>query len=116
MELKTTMNNAADSRTDQQLAELKTLSALSRSITSTLDLSLVLNQIVDAAAGLGDHVTITGLSGGGVIAGWLAQQRPEIDQAVLIGMFDRFQIWEPGRYEQTSAAVAARAPDAFRLI
>ncbi len=42
------------------------------------------DQLVDAAVGLGDQVTVTGLSGGGVIAGWLAQQRPEVDRAVLI--------------------------------
>ncbi len=37
---------------NQQLAELKTLSALSRSLSSSLDLSEVLNQIVDAATSL----------------------------------------------------------------
>jgi len=35
------------------------------------------------------------------------------DEAVLNGMFDRFQIWNPERYEETRAAVDALAPDAF---
>ena len=39
---------------------------------------------VDIAAGLGDHVTVTGLSSGAVLAGWVAQQRPEVDGAVMI--------------------------------
>ena len=34
-------------------------------------------------------------------------------KAVLVGMFDRFQIWNPERYEETRAAVDALAPDAF---
>ena len=34
-------------------------------------------------------------------------------EATLKGMFDRFQIWNPERYEETRAAVEALAPDAF---
>lgn len=40
--------------------------------------------IVDVAAGLGERVTVVGLSGGGVIAAWLAQLRADVDRAVLI--------------------------------
>lgn len=36
------------------------------------------------------------------------------NEAFLIGMFDRYQIWNPERYEQTKAGVEALAPDAFR--
>ena len=36
------------------------------------------------------------------------------NEALLNGMFDRFQIWNPDRYEQTKAGVEALAPDAFR--
>ena len=35
-------------------------------------------------------------------------------EALLNGMFDRFQIWNPERYEATKAGVEALAPDAFR--
>jgi MraZ protein len=35
-------------------------------------------------------------------------------EAFLVGMFDRYQIWNPERYEQTKAVVEALAPDAFR--
>lgn len=40
--------------------------------------------LVDIACGLGEHVTFAGLSAGGVIAAWVAQQRAEVDLAVLI--------------------------------
>src|SRR3954468_5626913 len=42
------------------------------------------DQVVDVAAGLGKHVTIVGLSAGGIVAAWAAQYRPEVAKAVLI--------------------------------
>jgi carboxylesterase len=42
------------------------------------------DRVVDIAAGLGDRVTIVGLSAGGIVAAWAAQYRPELDTAVLI--------------------------------
>ena len=42
------------------------------------------NQICDIAYGLGRHVTVAGISAGGVITGWVAQFRPDVDVAVLI--------------------------------
>jgi pimeloyl-ACP methyl ester carboxylesterase len=42
------------------------------------------DQLVDISHGLGDRVTVAGLSQGGVVAGWAAQTRPDLDQAVLI--------------------------------
>ena len=40
--------------------------------------------VVDIAHGLGEEVTVVGMSGGGVLAGWLAENRPDIRRAVLI--------------------------------
>lgn len=40
--------------------------------------------VADIAQGLGERVTVAGLSGGGVIAAWLAQLRADVDRAVLI--------------------------------
>lgn len=40
--------------------------------------------VLDIARGLGDHVTMAGISCGGLITGWAAQQRQDIDLAVLI--------------------------------
>lgn len=47
---------------------------------------------------------------------WMASAVGIKSEAVLNGMFDRFQIWSPERYEETRAAVEALAPDAFSLI
>jgi esterase/lipase len=40
--------------------------------------------IADIAQGLGERVTVAGLSGGGVIVAWLAQHRADVDRTVLI--------------------------------
>lgn len=42
------------------------------------------DSVVDIARGLGDHVTMAGISCGGLITAWAAQQRQDIDLAVLI--------------------------------
>lgn len=39
---------------------------------------------VDIATGLGESVTVVGLSGGGTLAGWLAIERDEVDEAILL--------------------------------
>jgi len=38
------------------------------------------------------------------------------DEAVLVGLLDRFEIWDPERYEKVKVADAALAPDAFKLM
>ena len=42
------------------------------------------DEVVDIARGLGEHVTVAGLSGGGVTTAWAAQTRADVDQAVLM--------------------------------
>jgi carboxylesterase len=42
------------------------------------------DRVVGVAAGLGERVTIVGLSAGGLVAAWAAQHRPELAKAVLI--------------------------------
>jgi carboxylesterase len=42
-------------------------------------------ETVDIARGLGDKVTIVGLSAGGVMAAWAAQFRADVDLAVIMG-------------------------------
>ena len=60
----------------QEVSALKELTAE--------DLVRISDEVVDIAQGLGEHVTVVGLSMGGVMAGWLAQSRSDVDQAVLI--------------------------------
>lgn len=38
------------------------------------------------------------------------------NEAVLVGLVDRFEIWTPGRYETVSATDTALLPEAFKLI
>ena len=38
------------------------------------------------------------------------------EEAVLVGLLDRFEIWNPERYEKVQAADAALAPEAFKLM
>jgi carboxylesterase len=63
--------------------------------------------VADVAQGLGERVTVMGLSGGGVLAAWIAQVRGDVDRAVLVapsfgvlpplpilnGAVNRFALW-----------------------
>jgi esterase/lipase len=48
------------------------------------DLMRVADASVDIGQGLGENVTVLGLSMGGVMSSWVAQFRPEVDTAVVI--------------------------------
>jgi len=48
------------------------------------DLVAAADEAVDIAAGLGRDVTVVGLSGGGTLASWLAYQRDEVTEAVIV--------------------------------
>ena len=55
------------------------------------------NRSTDAGAGLGDRLTVAGLSLGGVLTGLLAEQRENIERALLIApMFGLQRIPGPG--------------------
>ena len=42
---------------------------------------------MDIAVGLGDHVAVLGLSGGGAVASYVAQFRPDVDRVVAVAAF-----------------------------
>jgi pimeloyl-ACP methyl ester carboxylesterase len=48
------------------------------------DLRAFSDEIVDIAGGLGEHSTVLGLSGGGVVAAWIAQCRSDVERVVVI--------------------------------
>ena len=48
------------------------------------DLAVMSDEAIDIAQGLGEHVTVAGISMGGVMTGWVAQSRHDVDRAVLI--------------------------------
>ncbi len=51
------------------------------------DLAAYGTESADIAQGLGEHVTVAGLSGGGTVASWLAQYRSDVDVAMPIAPF-----------------------------
>ena len=51
---------------------------------TTEDLVRTGSEAVDIARGLGRHVTVLGLSMGGLVTAWLAQTRADIDRAVMV--------------------------------
>jgi len=54
------------------------------------------DEVADIGRGLGDSVTVAGLSLGAVVAAWLAQERHDIDCAVIIApVFGVPQVWAP---------------------
>ena len=48
------------------------------------ELTLKTDNVLDIALGLGSHVTLAGLSAGGVLAAWAAQHRSDLDSVILI--------------------------------
>jgi carboxylesterase len=48
------------------------------------ELAAYTSSVIDIAQGLGEHVSLVGLSGGGVMAAWAAQERSDLDLAVVI--------------------------------
>lgn len=51
------------------------------------DLTAFADQTTDIAEGLGKKVVVVGLSGGGTIASWIAQNRSDVSEAVLLNPF-----------------------------
>lgn len=59
------------------------MTTTSARLTAT-ELARLTDEAADIAHGLGEHVTIAGLSAGGVMAAWAAQHRPDLDLAVVM--------------------------------
>jgi len=38
------------------------------------------------------------------------------NEALLVGLFERFEIWEPGRYKQVEAADVVHQAKAFEMM
>lgn len=54
---------------------------------TALELTKLCDESVDIARGLGKHITVVGFSMGANMAGWLAQNRRDVDKAVIIAPF-----------------------------
>ena len=46
----------------------------------------------------------------------MAREAGITEEAVLVGLLDRFEIWSPERYEKVRAADAVMAQEAFKLM
>lgn len=70
------------------------------------------NRTVDIACGLGRRVTVLGISGGGTIACWLAQNRSEVDIAIPIAAMLGIK-FVPASFTQAFARLFYRIPDFY---
>lgn len=68
------------------------------------------NEATDIAQGLGDEVVISGLSAGGIIAGWVGQHRADADQAIAIAPFLSPNL-VPGWANHAATALLLNAPN-----
>jgi len=89
---------------DRKGSALKTLTAQELANFGT--------DIVDIAQGLGDHVTVSGLSGGGSLLTWLAQERTDIEIAVPISPFLGIS-FIPARLTRLATKLLLTMPDFF---
>ena len=70
------------------------------------------DEALDIAAGLGRQVVVGGLSMGGVLAAWLAQQRHEVELAVLLAPALGLYL-VPAPFTRLVGEVYARLPNTF---
>lgn len=69
--------------------------------------------VADVAAGLGDSVTVVGLSAGGTVAAWMGQNRREVRRVVLIA--PAFQVTHvPSFLERALVNLGSRGPNVTR--
>lgn len=70
------------------------------------------DQIVDIGRGVGDHLTLVGISAGGLATGWAAQQRVDIDRAVLISPGFGFKV-VPGPLTRLASRTFSLLPNMY---
>jgi len=68
------------------------------------------DHVVDIAAGLGDEVTVAGISAGGIVAAWAGQYRPELARSVMIAPSLGFGAFG-GKTQMVFMNVALMLPD-----
>lgn len=64
--------------------------------TTARELAKFCDSCIDIASALGHEVIVVGISGGGILTGWIAQNRPEVRRAVLVAPafgLAEFGIW-----------------------
>jgi pimeloyl-ACP methyl ester carboxylesterase len=76
------------------------------------ELTAYADHMVDIAYGLGDDIAMMGISGGGVIAAWAAQNRSDLDTAVIISPAFGYQEI-PTRFTIPVMNIVHILPDSF---
>jgi carboxylesterase len=76
------------------------------------ELAAYADEVVDIAAGLGERLTLAGLSAGGVTTAWAAQTRPEVERAVVISPAFGFRAI-PWLLTAPLSSLVPRLPDVF---
>lgn len=71
------------------------------------------DRVLDTAAGLGDTLIVAGLSVGGTMTAWAAQERPEVDRAVVIAPVLGFARAPGPRLGAALTRLALTLPNAF---
>jgi pimeloyl-ACP methyl ester carboxylesterase len=89
---------------DRMTPELKEMSAE--------EMAAVASEAVEIAAGLGEKVTVAGISLGGVLAAWLAQFRDGVDRAVVISPLFSIPV-VPDWFSDLLGLVADRVPNFY---
>ena len=77
------------------------------------ELRVFTERILDAAASLGDSLTVAGLSVGGVLVAWAAQERPDVTRAVAIAPMFGLAL-APGSLSNAVARVYRATPNRFQ--
>lgn len=80
--------------------------------SDAIELRAFTDRVLDAAQGLGDTVTVAGLSVGGTLAAWAAQERTDIDRTVLIAPMLGVEKAR-GRWTPVVARLTATLPNLF---
>lgn len=76
------------------------------------DLLWLADESLDIACGLGERVTVVGLSAGGAMAAWAAHERADVEQAVLIAPGFAFKL-APASLTRPLTQAASALPNMF---
>ena len=80
--------------------------------TSAEEMAAFTDEVVDIAQGLGDRVTVMGLSGGGVMTAWAAQYRSDVDKVIIIAPNFAY-VLIPKNFTRVMTGVALTIPNIF---
>ena len=81
-------------------------------LLSAADMSATVSEALEIGAGMGEKVTVVGISLGGILTAWLAQFRPGVDRAVVISPLFSIPV-VPEWFSDLLGFVADKAPNFY---